>query len=219
MSEHVRAKDGQCSPEMTEEMLTAVCNEAHQAHRLVAGHCHGGIGVDWAIEAGVDTFEHGRFLTDKQLGALADNNRSLVPTLSPEARRSELSEPPSDPALARWSAIATDVMYDTVCRAANLGVNIVAGTDAGMPHVRHGTIAYEIKHLGIAGLSNIDALCTATSNAAKALGLEDKIGRLKTGHFGDVIFVDGDPWEDLGILLKRDNIKKVLRCGVDVTPQ
>ena len=219
LSEHVRARGGQCSPEMTEEMLVAVCNEAHQAHRLVAGHCHGGIGVDWAIEAGVDTFEHGRFLTDKQLSALADNNRSLVPTLSPEARRSELSEPPSDPALARWSAMATDVMYDTVYRAANLGVNIVAGTDAGMPHVRHGTISYEIKHLAIAGLSNIDALCTATSNAAKALGLEDKIGRLRTGHFGDVIFVDGDPWEDLEILLKRDNIKKVLRHGVDVTPR
>ena len=115
--------------------------------------------------------------------------------------------------------MATDAMYDTVYRAANLGVNIVAGTDAGMPHVRHGTIAYEIKHLAIAGLSNIDALRAATSSAAKALGLEDKIGRLQTGRFGDVIFVNGNPWEDLGILLKRDNIKKVLKQGVDITQQ
>ncbi len=217
LSEHVRAAGGQCSPEMTPEMLTAVCDEAHRAGRRVAGHCHGGVGVTWALEAGVDTFEHGRFLTDEQLGRMAENDRSLVPTLSPEARRVERSDPPADPALARWSAMATAAMYDAVRRAATLGVNVVAGTDAGMPHVRHGTVAFEMQHLAIAGLSNLDALRAATSNAARALGLDDRVGRLRAGHLGDVVFVSGAPWNDLGILLDRENIKQVLKHGTDVT--
>ncbi len=86
LSEYVRARGGQCSPELTFDAMKAICEVAHGAGRKVAAHCHGGPGVDAAIEAGVDTFEHGRFLTDDQLERMAALDRFLVPTLSPEAR-------------------------------------------------------------------------------------------------------------------------------------
>ena len=216
LSEHVRGSGGQCSPEMDREMLVAVCDEAHRAGRKVAAHCHGGVGVTWAIEAGVDTFEHGRFLTDDQLQRLAASERYLVPTLSPEARRADLGRSPADPALARWSAMATAVMYETVGRAAAAGVRIVAGTDAGMPHVYHGTLAYEIAQLSRAGLSNVEALRAATSTAAKALGIGGEVGLLRPGFVGDIVFVDGNPCRDLAVLQTRENVGRVLKAGAAV---
>lgn len=89
LSEYVRASGGQCSPEMTEETMQAICTIAHDTGRKVAAHCHGGPGVTAALNAGVDTFEHGRFLSDEQMERMAAEDRFLVPTLSPEARRVE----------------------------------------------------------------------------------------------------------------------------------
>ena len=216
LSEHVRRYGGQCSPEMGLDMLTAICDEAHAAGRMVAAHCHGGIGVTWAIQAGVDTYEHGRFMTDEQLDIIAEKERFLVPTLSPEARRIDLDDAPSDPEVANWYSMATEAMYDTVLRASRAGVNIIAGTDAGMPHVYHGTVSYEMNQLAVAGLSNIDVLRSATSVAAKALGLGNEIGQIKEGHVADLIFVNGNPWDDPKILMERSNIVKVLQNGVEV---
>lgn len=213
LSEYVRASGGQCSPELTYEAMQAVCNVAHDTGRRVAAHCHGGPGVTRAIEAGVDTFEHGRFLTDEQMDLIAARGRYLVPTLSPEARRAEAGTVPENPGDRRWMEMATATMYKTVERAHRLGVPIVAGTDAAMPGVRHGEVWFEMLHLAQAGLSTADVLAAATCVAATALGLSDEVGQVCPGLAADLIAVDGDPLRDLRILGDPRCIAVVMRDG------
>lgn len=213
LSEYVRARGGQCSPEMTEATMAAICTIAHDTGRKVAAHCHGGPGVTMALNAGVDTFEHGRFLSDEQLARMAAEDRFLVPTLSPEARRIEANDPPSDLATKRWYAMATEAMYKTVARAQEHGVPIVAGTDAGMPYVVHGGLAFELLHLAEAGLSCTAVLAAATRVAAHALGLEGTIGQVRVGYAADLLLVDGDPSSDLRLLQRPACIKLVLQSG------
>ena len=213
LSEYVRGSGGQCSPELTFAAMQAVCQVAHSTHRKVAAHCHGGPGVQSALDAGVDTFEHGRFLTDEQLDQMAEQDRFLVPTLSPEARRVEMGETSCDPALARWMGMATDAMYETVARAAARGVQVVAGTDAGMPHVRHGDLAFEMLHLAHAGLSNSAAVEAATRVAAAALGIGDLVGQIAPGFCADLILVEGDPLAELDVLDDPTRIVGVMQGG------
>ena len=200
LSEYVRALGGQCTPEMTLDMMRAICEIAHGTLRKVAAHCHGGPGVQAAIEAGVDTFEHGRFLTDEHLTQMAQGGRFLVPTLSPEARTIDAGVEPADAGTRRWSAMAAEAMYATVERAYRHGVPVVAGSDAGMPYVRHGEIAYEMHHLAHAGLPNAVVLAGATRIAAQALGIGDCVGQVRAGWEADLVVVAGDPLADLTLL-------------------
>jgi len=216
LSEHVRALGGQCSPELSAASMRAVCEVAHEAGRKVAAHCHGGSGTEAAIVAGVDTLEHGRFLTTDMLEVMSRRGTFLVPTLSPEARRVERGDPPQEPAVREWYRRATEVMYDTVLAAHDHGVRVVAGSDAGMPHVKHGEVAYEIVQLTHAGLPTIAALAAATSQAADAIGLGDRIGTVRDGHLADLLVVRGDPSADASILLDRDAIALVMQEGTAI---
>jgi imidazolonepropionase-like amidohydrolase len=213
LSEYVRANGGQCSPELTYETMAAICEIAHGTGRKVAAHCHGGPGVKAALEAGVDTFEHGRFLSNELLDQMAEREVYLVPTLSPEARRVQADDPPRDLATRRWYKMATDAMYDTVNRASSRGVRVVAGSDAGMPYVYHGGIAFEMVHLARAGLSNLDALIAATQTAAHALGLGEQLGQLKPGFQADLLVVENDPTRDLAVLEEQRCILVVVHHG------
>ena len=213
LSEYVRASGGQCSPELTYDAMKAICDVAHSTNRKVAAHCHGGPGVQAALDAGVDTFEHGRFLSDELLEQMAAKNAFLVPTLSPEARRVDANDPPQDPATRRWYKMATEVMYESVERAYRHGVHIVAGSDAGMPYVYHGGIAYEMAQLAQAGLSTKDVLASATCLAAEALGLGDSVGQLRPGFAADLLLLEGDPEQDLNLLQNKDAIVAVIQSG------
>ena len=213
LSEYVRASGGRCSPELTFEAMKAICNVAHGTDRKVAAHCHGGPGVQAALDAGVDTFEHGRFLSDELLEQMAAKEVFLVPTLSPEARRVDADDPPQDPATRRWYEMATETMYKSVERAYKHGVPIVAGSDAGMPYVYHGGIAYEMAQLAQAGLSTQATLASATRVAAQALGLGDTVGQLQPGFVADLILLDGDPEQDLSLLQNEDAVVAVIQQG------
>lgn len=218
LSEHVRTLGGQCSPELSEASMRAVCEVAHDAGRNVAAHCHGGSGTEAAIAAGVDTLEHGRFLTPEMLEVMSSRGTFLVPTLSPEARRVERDDPPKEPAVRQWYRRATEVMYETVRAAHRHGVRVVAGSDAGMPHVTHGEVTYEIVQLTRAGLPAIAALAAATSEAADAIGLGDRIGSVRDGYLADLLVVRGDPSADASILLERDAIALVMQGGTARRP-
>lgn len=213
LSEYVRAAGGQCSPELQPESLRAVCEVAHDTGRRVATHCHGGPGVKAALEAGVDTLEHGRFLTDELMDLMVAKGTCLVPTLSPEARRVESGITPGDAAERRWYEMATEVMEATVLRAHERGVSIVAGSDAGMPLVRHGEVAFEVAQLAKSGLPNMTALAAATRVAALALGLGEEIGQVRRGYCADLVVVNGDPERDPKVLQNPDAIESVVRAG------
>ncbi len=213
LSEYVRALGGTCSPELTFEAMQAICEVAHNAGRKVAAHCHGGPGVSAALAAGVDTFEHGRFLSDEQLDEMAAGGRFLVPTLSPEAQSVANNAPPKDAATRKWYTLATEAMYRTVENAHRRGVAVVAGTDAGMPYVYHGSLAFEMKHLAQAGLSNQAVIAAATRVAAAALGLGDEIGQIAPGFCADLLILDGDPLQSLDVLDQPASLVAVLQKG------
>jgi len=215
LSEWVRRLGLLCAPEMTLETMQAICEVAHSAGRRVAAHCHGGPGVTAAIEAGVDTFEHGRFMTDEMLEQLAEKERYLVPTLSPEGRADDAEQSTFGKAAhdVEWKRRATEAMYDTVNRAKRAGVKIGAGSDASMPLVTHGSGAYELELLVRAGLSNMEALVAVTRTNAEILGQEASLGTLEKGKFADMVFVAEDPSEDVKVLQVPENIQLVMKAG------
>ncbi len=102
ISEYVRGLGGKYTQELTFEQMDAICQLAHEAMRRVTAHCHGGKGVDDAIRAGVDSLEHGRFLTDEQMDEMAKKGVFLIPTLSPEARSVDAGRIPENEAYRIW---------------------------------------------------------------------------------------------------------------------
>ena len=215
LTEYVRNKEGLYSQELDFETMKAVCQVAHWAGRRVAAHCHGGKGVSDAILAGVDSLEHGRFISDKQLEMMAERGVFLVPTLSPEGRTMQYGQEAvglSDESW-RWFLKANDAMYDTVARAHRIGVKVAAGSDAAMPLVRHGENAYELELLVKAGMTPMEAIVAATKVGSEVLDMADEIGTIESGKYADLVVVDGDPLADIKILQDLTRIKKVIKGG------
>jgi imidazolonepropionase-like amidohydrolase len=200
---------------MTRETMAAIFEEAHWHGRKVTAHCYGGPGADWAIDEGIDGIEHGFYLSDAQLGRMAEKGTALCPTLSVVGRFRQMGEaalPPGNPHLEAWRQKAVAHAWDTVGRARRIGVAIICGTDAAMPYVRHGQNAYELEMLVEAGLTPMEALVSATGGAARAIEFED-IGTLVPGKYADLVVVDGDPLEDITILQDLGRVPLVLKDG------
>jgi imidazolonepropionase-like amidohydrolase len=217
-SEHVRKRGGVYAPELTFDTIAAICEVGRQTGRKVAAHCHGGEGVRDAIEAGVYTLEHGRFISDELLEMMVERGVYLVPTLSPDGRVIERGQKEMgyDDAMWAWCQRSADAAYESVLRAHRMGVKVVAGSDAIMPFVRHGESAYELELLVRAGLTPMEAIIAATSIAAEALDMAEEIGTIEAGKFADFVIVDGDPLEDITILQDQKRIKRVIKGGVTV---
>lgn len=216
LTEHVRRYEGYCAPEMTFETMKALIEESHWHGRTVTAHCYGGDGATWALEAGIDGIEHGFYLTDEQLQYMAEHGTILCPTLSVVGRFREMGAKAlpagSPPYLDAWRQKAIANAWKTVGRARELGVKIICGTDAAMPYVKHGGNAYELEMLVEAGLTANEALVSATSGAADGIAFPE-VGRVDAGHFADLVWVDGDPLQDVRILQQIDRIGLVIKGG------
>jgi len=185
-----------------EEIQTAV-DEAHRVGIPVATHCIGGIGFEWALETGIDVIEHGYFLTDKEIDLLAKSVRWLVMTPSIFFTDARIKTLPTD--LIDGHLRQRDEVAQRMRAAVKAGIKFAVGTD-GM----HGGLAQEIQYLVDFGATPSQALMAATCHAAKVCGLEESIGTLEPGKFGDIIGVKGNPLEDIGAL-KR--VKTVVSGG------
>jgi imidazolonepropionase-like amidohydrolase len=215
LTEYVRHMGGLYSQELDFETMKAVCQVAHWAGRRVAAHCHGGQGVSDAILAGVDSLEHGRFISDEQLEMMAERGVFLVPTLSPEGRAMQHGQKAVGLTDESWTWFlkANDAMYDTVARAHRMGVKVAAGSDAAMPLVRHGENAYELELLVKAGMTPMEAIVAATKVGSEVLDMADQVGTVEENKYADLVVVDGDPLADITILQDLGRIKKVIKGG------
>jgi imidazolonepropionase-like amidohydrolase len=193
----------------TAEETQALVAEAHIYGKTVACHALGGPGLRTAIEAGVDSIEHGSLLglEPDLLKMMADNGCYLVPTLTVFTFHATQGNP-------YGQAEATDFKQqhiETIQKALAAGVKVVAGTDAG--GWEHCNNAVELELLVAAGMTPMQALVAATGWAAGCLDLEDQIGTVETGKFADLIVVDGDPLADIAVLQDHSRISLVMKEG------
>jgi imidazolonepropionase-like amidohydrolase len=189
------------SAQFTREELRAAVETAHAMGLRVAAHAHGIDGIARAVEAGVDTIEHGTHLHEDPGVAkeMAARGVYLVPTLKALAH---IADPEGTGVPEDMRAKAKDRRSDrdrTFRTALEMGVPIAMGTDAATPFNRHGENAEELALMVGLGMTPIAAIAAASGVAGRALGRDD-IGVLAPGRLADVVVWDGEPSEDIGAL-------------------
>jgi imidazolonepropionase-like amidohydrolase len=189
--------------------MQALVEEAHALDRRVMCHALGGRGLDIAIEAGVNSIEHGCYIGDDPalLDKMAARNIVFVPTLLVY----EYHRNSPQPHVRQRARDLHEHHLDSVKRALAAGVKIVAGTDAGGHG--HPANAGELECLVNAGLSPMQAIQAATSWAAECCGREAELGTIEKGRLADLIAVDGDPLLEIAVLREAKNIALVLKGG------
>src|SRR5437588_8998770 len=182
------------TPQLTPAEMAALVDESHRLRKKVAVHCHGDQAAKEAIEAGVDSIEHGSFMKPETLSLMKNKGIFLTPTLmATEWILSKLDlYPPALQAKAKAAGAARSEMFRN---AVKLGVKISFGTDAAV--FPHGQNAKEFALMTGLGMAPIDALKTATSNDAELPGIAAKVGTLEKGKLADIIAMTGDPIADI----------------------
>src|SRR6516165_314486 len=182
------------TPQLTPAEMAALVDESHRLRKKVAVHCHGDQAAREAIEAGVDSIEHGSFMKQETLTVMKKKGTFLTPTLmASEWIIGKLDNYP--PALQAKAKAATAARSEMFRNAVKTGVKISFGTDAAV--FPHGQNAKEFKLMVDLGMSPIDALKSATGNAADLFGIAQKTGTLEKGKLADVIAMPGDPTSDI----------------------
>jgi len=190
--------------------LEAVIQTASDYGMHVAAHTHGAEGMRRAVEAGVRSIEHGTYMTDEIMSLMIEKETWYVPTISAGKFVAEKAhvEGYFPPVVAAKARRIGPIIQNTFERAHAAGVRVAFGTDCGV--CPHGSNAKEFGYMVEAGMSPADALRAATVNAAKLLGREDELGRLRSGYAADLIAVDGNPLEDVAVL---NDVRFVMRDG------
>ena len=182
------------TPQLTPAEMVALVDESHRLRKKVAVHCHGDQAARDAIQAGVDSIEHGSFMKPETLTLMKQKGTYLTPTLmAAEWIIENMKNYP--PALQAKAKAAYDARSDMFRNAVKMGVKISFGTDAAV--FPHGLNAKEFKLMVDLGMSPIDALKTATSNDADLLNIAQKTGTLEKGKLADIIAMPGDPTADI----------------------
>ena len=186
-----------------EEIGTAV-EEARRAGTYVAAHAHGGAGVDLCIEQGVQTIEHGAFVTEAQLDQMIKKEMWLVGTFSilfhPEGIEKTDFQVPS---IREKVLRAREAVAENFGKIIKSGVNLAVGTDS-----MHGWISYDLECLVNFGASNRQAILAATRDAARACRIEDRVGTLEKGKRADFIALSKNPLEDIKHLRQVEAVYK-----------
>jgi imidazolonepropionase-like amidohydrolase len=187
------------TPQLTQEELNALVDEAHALRLKVATHCHGAEAGKRAILAGVDSIEHGTFLNDEDLDMMKQRGTYYVPTLmAVQGLDEQIKKGLYLPPLIQMKAqMAIDHIRNTFQNAINKGVTIGLGTDAAV--YPHGRNAEEFHQMTDLGMKPIDALKAGTSADAKLLNILDRTGTLEVNKFADVVAVPGDPTQNIRV--------------------
>jgi imidazolonepropionase-like amidohydrolase len=196
--------------QMTRPELETIVEEAHRLGVRVAAHVEGLAGARLAVEAGVDTIEHGLSLHREPalLDAMARSGIVLVPTLSTFHDLAERFTGEFAPALVEQAERQLEEAYATLVAARAAGVALAMGHDSGPP----GDNAIELVRMVEGGLSPLEGIAAATLGSARALGLPD-VGTVAAGAVADLLVIDGDPVNDVRVLLDPERICMVVQAG------
>jgi imidazolonepropionase-like amidohydrolase len=198
--------------QLTQAEMNAIVDEAHRLRKKTAAHAHGDDGAQVAIRAGIDSIEHGSFLSEETLRMMVEKKVYFVPTLlAGEYVTGKAVARQYPPEIAAKAKAAITARSATFKKALQLGVRIAFGTDSGVSP--HGLNAQEFALLVDHGMTPAAALKTATANAADLLGLANQIGTLEAGKEADIIAVPGDPMKDIRVMEK---VRFVMKAGAVV---
>lgn len=186
----------------TDEEMKAIVTTAHDLGVPAAAHSHADAGILAATRAGVDTIEHGTFTSAATAREMKAHGTVLVPTLLAfKGIGEKLGQNFYTPAVETKIRMTLDHVGEGCRNARAAGVTVAFGTDSGVTD--HGRNAEEFAMLQTnCGMSPKEALASATTVAAKVLGMEGQIGRIAPGYAADMIAVTGDPTKDASVLEK-----------------
>lgn len=192
----------------TREEVEAIVDEAHMAGVPVTCHALGGPGLLMAVQAGVDTVEHGGWLTEEVAAEMARRGTWYVPTFAVYRWHGTIGP--------EFKQVRARSMRDDHLRsfalARRAGVRIAMGTDIG--GYGYGDTALELELLVEAGLTPAEAIEVSTRRSAECMRLDREIGTLEAGKRADLLVVDGDPLAEIGLLRRREALALVMKDGV-----
>lgn len=199
-----------------EEMWAAV-DETHRLGRRITVHAIGTEGLKQAVAAGVNSVEHGILIDEEAIEMMKARGTWLIPTVY--VLNYVVEEGPAlgypEASIAK-GRVLMETRDDNVRRAIEAGVKIAFGSDTIFPHE---WAAREFAHLVRLGMSPMDAIRTATYNAAQVLGIEDEVGTLQPGMVADIIAVGGNPLDDITELEQVDFVMKAGQIIKDARPR
>ena len=204
------AKSGE-NPQFTDEELNSIVATANDYGLWTAAHAHGKEGMKRAVIAGINSIEHGTYMDQEVMDLMKSKGTYHVPTIMAGDRVAEKPKIPNFfPALVKPKAekIGPQIQ-STFAKAYKAGVKIAFGTDSGVS--AHGDNWQEFILMTNAGMTNQDALKSATIETAKLLRIEDKLGQIKPGMLADIIAVQQNPVEDISTV---ENVIFVMKDGV-----
>ena len=204
------AKDGQ-GPQFTMDELRGIVEAAKDYGFVTAAHAHGAEGMKRAVEAGINSIEHGTLMTDEVRQLMIEHGTYYVPTIS--AGKFVAEKAAIDgfyPDIVRPKALEIGPkIQDTFAKAYKAGVKIAFGTDAGV--FPHGENAKEFGYMVEAGMPHMKAIKSATMEAAKLLRVDDKLGSVEVGKIADLVATDKNPLEDIHT---TEDVAFVMKAGV-----
>ncbi|AHE53175.1 metal-dependent hydrolase family protein [Sphingomonas sanxanigenens] len=201
---------------MTDEEMKSVIDTAHELGMTVAAHAHGKKAIDHVVAAGVDSVDHGTYSDAESYRLMKVHGTFLVPTLLVADWIYQVAVKAPDklpPTVAEKAIAVTPTMIGNAGRAYRAGVKIAFGTDVAGSFDRNK--AEEFALLVKAGLTPMDAILTATRNAADLLHAADDIGSIQAGRYADIVAVQGNPLSDITELQRVQFVMK----GGDVVKQ
>lgn len=199
------------NPQFTEDEVRAIVAAAKDYGFKVAAHCHGVEAMRRAIIGGVNSIEHGTLMDESIFPLMKQYGTYLVPTIIAGRSAADSAKKPGyyPPMVTKKALEIGPKIQNTFSKAYKAGVKIAFGTDAGV--YAHGNNWMEFKYMQEGGMPLIEAIQSATMNAADLMGTQNILGSIEKGKLADIIAVEGDPFADIN---QMGNVQFVMKDGV-----
>jgi len=220
----INFKEGRVTapPQLITDDVAALVKAAGEHGRQTFAHASGTAGIEHAIAGGITTVEHGFFCTQEQLARMRDQNTAWVPTFAPvQAQIDHADELGWEPEVVGHLSRIIDAHRQMLSLGHSMGVQVLAGSDAGSCGVPHGMgLLAELSHMETAGMPAMAVLKSATGSSAATLDFTEPIGRIAVGCRSRMIFTRHDPLRTVANLQKEKTVVfdgEVTHCDGDVS--
>lgn len=197
-------------PQLSVAEMHVAVEEAHHKGHIVAAHAEGNPGIMNAIQAGVDSIEHGYYVTDDEIDLMLKQGTYLTPTLVADWAIPTFAKGKIPDWEVKKAADALDDLYKNIMNAFRRGVPLTLGTDAGTPFNDFTMSPVELELMVEQGMTPFEAFSTSV-NGAKLMGIADQYGTLEQGKFADFLVLEKDPMADVKAFQQKD--KQVYQGG------